>query len=198
MDADVNLSGIPVTPRVTRYDCDAAIPPRFGAQIRSLLRAAGWLGAGEADAARPLTDPRLRPAYFLLAGGDRVHSYARTIRATVSHLGRSFNFYGLGDVITRPGFRRRGHGGRVVEEATAHIKSDVEADAAVLLTGRTLEAFYRQRGWEYVRGLRVTTGEGGACPADAIIPMMLFVSARARAARRRFTVETLVLPGDEW
>jgi hypothetical protein len=94
-----------------RYECAAAIPPRFEAQIRSLLRAAGWLGTDEADAARPLTDPELRPAYFLLFEGDRVLSYARTIRATVSHLGHGFNLYGLGDVITKPGFRRHGYGG---------------------------------------------------------------------------------------
>lgn len=198
MDADVNLSGVAVTPRVLRYDCAAAIPPRFEAQIRSLLRAAGWLGAGETGTAQPLTNPELRPTYFLLAEGDRVLSYARTIQATVSHLGHDFNFYGLGDVITRPGFRRRGYGGRVVVEATAHIKSDREADAAVLLTGRKLEAFYRQRGWECVRGLRVTTSEGDACTAGGSFPMMLFISTKARAARRHLTRDTLVLPGDEW
>jgi predicted N-acetyltransferase YhbS len=145
-----------------------------------------------------LVDPGLCPIYFLLAEGDRVLSFARTIRATVSHLGRSFILYGLGDVITAPEWRRHGYGGRVVEEATAHIKSDREADAAVLLTGRELEAFYGQRGWECVRGLRVITSEGDGCAAEAAFPMMLFISAKARAARRHFTRDMLVLPGDEW
>jgi hypothetical protein len=68
----------------------------------------------------------------------------------------------------------------------------------VLLTERKLEAFYGRSGWEYVRGLRVATGEGDACPAGATVPMMLFISTKAQAARRLFTGDTFVLPGDEW
>lgn len=198
MDADANLSKGAEVPQMMRYDSAAAIPPRFEAQVRAILHAAGWLAVEEMGAARPLVDPKLHPVYFILAEGDRVLSYARTIRATVTHLGRSFILYGLGDVITAPEFRRRGYGGRVVEEATARIKSDREADAALLLTERKLEAFYKRRGWEDVRGLRVVAGERDACPADATVPIMLFISTKARAARPIFTTDTLALPGDEW
>ena len=72
-------------PRLMRYESSASIPPRFGARARSLLYAAGWLGVDETDAARPLTDPGLCPTYFLLVEGERVLSYARTIRAAVPH-----------------------------------------------------------------------------------------------------------------
>jgi GNAT superfamily N-acetyltransferase len=183
---------------LVRYKSSARIPPRFGAQVRSLLCAAGWLGADETDAARPLPDPGLCPTYFLLVEGERLLSYARTIWAAVPHAGRSFKLYGLGDVITRPEFRRHGYGGRVVREATTYIKSDQEADAAVLLTEPKLEAFYGRSGWEYVRELRVATGGGGERGEEATIPMMLFLSARAQGLRAAFTEGVLALPGDEW
>ena len=184
-------------PQLMRYDSSAAVPPHLEAQIRSLLYAE-WPGADEADAALALIDPELHPVYFVLSEGGQVLSYARTIWAAVPHLGQSFKLYGLGDVATRPGFRRKGFGRRVVGGATAHVMSDREADAAVLLTEPKLEPFYRRIGWEYVPGLRVATGESGGCAAGAAIPMALFLSARARAARAIFPRERLVLPGDEW
>lgn len=185
--------------RVMRYyNSSARIPPRLGAQVRSLLYAAGWLRGDETDAARPLTAPVLCPTYFLLVEGERVLSYARTIRAAVPHAGLSFKLYGLGDVITGPEFRRHGYGGRIVREATTYIKLDQEADAAVLLTGPKLGPFYGRSGWEYVRGLRVATGWGGERVEEAAIPMMLFLSAKARASRASFTEGVLALPGDEW
>lgn len=184
-------------PPLLCYNSTATAPPHLEDQVRSLLDAE-WPGTDETDAARPLTDPGLHPAYFVLADGDQVLSYARTIWAMVSHFGLSFKLYGLGDVITKPGLRHKGYAGRVVGEATAHIKSDREADAAVLLTEPKLEPFYRRRGWGYVPGLRVATSEYGECAAGAAFPMMLFLSAKAHAARAIFAKDTLVLPGDEW
>jgi len=116
----------------------------------------------------------------------------------VSHLRQSFKLYGLGDVITKPDCRRKGYGGQIVEEATTHIKSDRDADAAVLLTEAKLEALYQRSGWGYVPGLRVTTGEYDGFAAGETFPMMLFLSPKARAVRARFPEERLVLQGDEW
>ena len=184
-------------PRLMRYDSAAAIPPRLEAQIRSLLRVE-WPGPDGDDTAQPLCDPGLHPAYFVLADGDQVLSYARTIWAAVLHRGHSFKIYGLGDVVTRPEFRLKGYGGYVAEEATTHIRSDREADAAVLLMEPKLEAFYRRSGWEYVPGLRVVTSEYDECAAGETFPMVLFLSAKARAAREILAEGSLVLPGDEW
>ena len=183
-------------PRMVRYDSGETIPPRLEAQIRPLLRAE-WPSPDGDDAAQPLTDPELHPVYFILAGRGRVVSYARTIWAAVSHLGQNFKLYGLGDVVTEPGFRHKGYGGRIVREATSRIKSDREADAALLLTEPKLEAFYRRCGWAYVPGLRVAASEYGEC-AGTTFPMMLFLSAEAQAARKAFPRDALVLPGDEW
>lgn len=181
-------------PELMRYDSAALIPLRLEAQIRSLLYAE-WPASDEDEVARPLIDPELHPVYFVLADGDQVLSYARTIWAMVTHLGQSFKLYGLGDVITKPEFRYKGYGGRIVREATTHIKSDREADAAVLLTEPKWEMFYRRSGWDYIAGLRVVTSE---CDERAIFPMMLFLSVKAQAVRATFATDRLMLPGDEW
>ena len=181
-------------PQLMRYDYAAMIPLRLETQVRSLLYAE-WPRDDEDEAARLIINPELHPVYFILMDGDQVLSYARTIWTTVTHLGQRFKLYGLGDVVTKVGFRHKSYGGRIVREATAHIKSDREADAAVLLTEPKLEMFYRRSGWDYVAGLRVVTRE---CDAGATFPMMLFLSVKARAARETFATDTLALPGDEW
>ena len=149
------------------------------------------------DNEEPLIEPELRPTYFVLADGDRLRSYARTIWAIVAHQDQRFKFYGLGDVITVPQYRHQGYAGRLVQEATTHIRSDPTADAAVLLTRPELAALYQRRGWEYVPGLRVMSGE---CDEHVTsdLPLMMFLSAAAQAARASFASQTLVLPGDEW
>jgi predicted N-acetyltransferase YhbS len=178
--------------RLFRYDVGQTFPLRLEAQIRALL-STEWPGY-EDETNQPLTDAALSPVYFVLADGNQVLSYARTIRTTVTHRGQNFVFYGLGDVITQPESRQRGYGGRVVAEATAYIHSDREADAAVLLTTPKLEAFYNRSGWECVPGLCVTTSEAD----ESSFPMMLFLSDKAHAARATFAEERLVLPGNEW
>lgn len=180
-----------------RYDSSTTMPLPLETQIRSLLNTE-WPGAEEGDAARPLLDPELHPVHFVLADGDQVLSYARTIWATISHIGQSFKLYGLGDVITKPEFRHRGHARRVVEMATIHIKSDRKADAGVLLTEPKLEPLYRRSGWKYVSGLRVKTGEHSGCATVESFPMILILSEKAYALRDKFGDDVLVLPGDEW
>ena len=183
-------------PRLMAYDSAAMIPLHLEAQIRSLLQAE-WPGK-ETGAPPPLTEPELHPVYFILADNDQLLSYARTIWATVFHLEQNFKLYGLGDVLTEPQARGRGYGSRIVEKATSHIRSDSQADVAVLLTEPKLEPFYRRSGWECVPGLQVATKESHASAAGSTIPMMLFLSPRAKAAREIFSRDILVLPGDEW
>jgi hypothetical protein len=83
-----------------------------------------------------------------------------------------------------------------VREATAHIRSDSEADAAVLLTRPGLEAFYRRCGWETVPELEVRTDEYDEHQRGDSLPMMLFLSATA--VRAGFHASPLDLLGDEW
>ena len=181
-------------PELRRYNGADDIPRELERQICALLQAE-W-PASEDEAGGPLVAPQWHPTYFILAEGEMVWSYARTIWARVTHLGRGLKLYGLGDVVTAPELRGSGYGSRVVREVTAHIRSDREADAAVLLTEPGLEAFYRRFGWETVPRLEVRTGEYEEHHLGDSLPMMLFLSASA--GRAGFHASPLVLPGDEW
>lgn len=183
-------------PELRRYDGAGEIPCELERQVRALLQAE-W-PAPEGETEEPLVAPQWHPTYFILAEGKTVWSYARTVWARVTHLGRGLKLYGLGDVVTAPALRGSGHGSRVVREATAYIRSDREADAAVLLTGRGLEVFYRRCGWEAVPGLEVRTDEYDEHHRGGSLPMMLFLSASAKRVRAGFHASPLVLPGDEW
>ena len=178
------------------YDISAELPHELASQIRAILLDE-WPGPEQGDAGELLIGPEWHPTYFILAEENRLRSYARAIWALVVHQEQYFKLYGLGDVITLPQYRHQGYAGRIVQEATTHIRSDPTADAAVLLTRPELAALYQRSGWEYVPGLRVMSGE---CDEHVTsdLPMMMFLSATAQAARASFASETLVLPGDEW
>ena len=183
-------------PELRRYGGADELPRDLEGQVRSLLQAEWPAPGGEAGG--PLVAPRWHPTHFILAEGGMVWSYARTVWARVIHSGRGSKLYGLGDVVTAPDLRGSGHGSSVVREATAHVRSDHEADAALLLTGRELEAFYRRGGWEAVPELEVRADEYDEHNRGGILPMMLFLSASARRVRAGFQASPLVLPGDEW
>jgi GNAT superfamily N-acetyltransferase len=178
------------------YTASEALPPEVDPQIRTLLDAE-WPGAS-GNAGSPLIDPDLNPMYFVLSSGDEVVGYARTIWAWGVHKGQATKVYGLGDVVTRPRWRRQGFGRRVVEAATRHIRADADADLAVLLTEPKLEKLYAESGWVHVPGMRLVTGERNGASTTGDFVMMLFLSAAARRDRDSYSHAPLILAGDEW
>lgn len=184
-------------PQLLVYNSSAEPPCHFAEQIHSALLAE-WPAPDTDVRGGSLIAPELHPTYFLLVERNRLLSYARTIWMTVAHNQQHFKLYGLGDVLTVPQCRHQGYGNRLVQEATAHLSSDPEADAALLLTRPELAELYRRSGWEHVPGLRVVTGEYDGHESGDVFPMMLFLPAAAHVSRESFASQTLVLPGDEW
>jgi hypothetical protein len=80
------------------YDSTDEVPKDLESQIHSLLRAE-WPPLEEDQTDGPLIAPQLHPVYFILAEGRTVLSYARTIWARVTHLGRVFKLYGLNHTL---------------------------------------------------------------------------------------------------
>jgi GNAT superfamily N-acetyltransferase len=184
-------------PELAVYNGTDCVPPEIARQIRALLSTT-WPDGDDEPASGPFVDPALHPVSFVITNGERVLSYGRIIWAWVSRDGRILKIYGLGDVVTVPEWRRSGYGGRVVEAATAHIRSDLDADLAVLLTESGLEAWYGRRGWSHVPGMRVVTDEYDGEHRANPFAMVLLLSAAMRSARAELSKCTLVLPGDEW
>jgi GNAT superfamily N-acetyltransferase len=124
-----------------KYEINRAILEDMRVRIRALLEKE-WPGSPAGGDTEPLTDPGLHPTYFVLAERCAVLAYARTIWMHVPWCGTDLEIYGLGDVVTARPARSRGFGSDVVEAATARIRSDCDADAAILLTTPQLVAFY--------------------------------------------------------
>lgn len=184
-------------PELVVSGASAEIPPEIERQIRALLGTA-WPASDEEPMSGSLVDPALHPTYFVLTSANVLLAYGRTIRAWVPYNGGALKVYGLGDVITTPERRRSGYGGRIVEAATAHIRSDTDADLAVLLAEPGLEGWYGRHGWIHVPGVRVRTGEYEDARMAGAAPMFLLLSTALGTSPTEIAEHTLVLPGDEW
>ena len=134
-----------------------------------------WVEGGVLTRPYPLD---LNPVHFALVVGDVLVSYAALIDAEVEVAGERYRAAGLGNVMTYPSFRGKGHGSRVVAAATEHARSS-GADVAGLFCGPARVGFYERNGWRVVP----------SPPEDEAKRMMLFVSARGRAARAAFERE---------
>lgn len=133
-----------------------------------------------------------RPTHFAVVEDGLLLSYAAVIRVPIRHAGEEYDARGLGSVFTFPSSRRQGHGRRVVDAATRHIR-DGGADLAALFTGPDLKRFYSRSGWEAQEEAKTLTGNRDAPDALDALRMMLFVSEKGKAARRAFETEPLYL-----
>ncbi len=184
-------------PSILVYDADGSLPGPLEREIRSALDLE-WLGPSSAGDGEPLIERTLNPTYFVVVEENSLRSFARTIWARVTYCSQELKLYGLGDVVTVRSQRRKGYGAMVTQAATAHIKADADADAALLLTQPELERFYAQWGWVHLPQLRVVTEEADDPGAEPPFVMLLFCSNKARRLRALFADNPLVLPGDEW
>lgn len=141
------------------------------------------------------------PAHFVIEEAGVLISYATVIETTVEHAGEAYRTMGVSSVFTYPSFRREGYGRRVVEELTSYIQ-DSEADIAILWCEPELENFYSKCGWVATRSnTLVGTKENPRVADDPDYPntrMMLFVSARGKAAHAAFEAEPLFVGAHTW
>lgn len=184
-------------PQLSIYTAEDAIRPEIVREIRALL-ASEWPNSDGEPASGPLVDPALHPVFFVLTSGERVLSYGRTIWASGELEDQTLKVYGLGDVITAPESRRAGYAGRIVEAATAYIRSVPDADLGILLTVPRLESWYGRQRWVHVPGFRVATDDYENEFAPEPFPMILLRSAGMHTARAQLSRRILVLQGDEW
>lgn len=177
-------------PQISSFLPSASIPPHFEYQIRTFLRIE-WGEAGNHYFKEPLTDPVLKPVYFILADGEAIVSYGRVIRMEIHHAGQSYTLAGLGDVYTFPDFRGQGYGSQIVSAATEYIRTKLKVDDALLFTEPSLVPFYHRWGWRLVPTINFRYDSE---PYEGV-PLMLLLDEKVRAA---FQGTTVLLPNDEW
>lgn len=173
------------------------LPEAHEHQIRSFIRL-NWHDEYQYSLDGPLVPPERHPRHIVVHERHALLSHGRVIWVDFAHAGESYRLYCLGDVLTYPAFRRRGHGGEVVAAATRLIREDAAADAAILFTEPATTGFYAVHGWQRVSTLTATYGHPVAPEPAQGTAMMLFLSDRARQRQRDFETRTLELPGWGW
>ncbi len=175
------------TPEVERYE-DGQLPEHLKWQALSFMRCAWpWIEGGKP---RDTYGPELNPTHFVVTDGELLVSYAATIALTLEHAGATYAARGLGNVFTFPASRGRGHGGRVVAAATAHIAS-CDADVGALFCDHALAGFYARYGWRAMEGAVTLTGPRDAPRVHDALRMMLFASEKGQRAEVTFRTDAL-------
>ena len=173
------------------------LPAAYECQIRAYVRIL-WNDSYVHDLDAPLVPPERHPHFVVLGERHALFSAARVSWVMVEHAGHQLKMYCLGDVFTYPAFRNRGYGRQVVDAATELIRSDPEADAAILFTEPDLENFYAQSGWQHVAGLSATIGDPDYPEPNPGFAMMQFLSDRTEKMQGTFETRPLFLPGFGW
>jgi predicted GNAT family N-acyltransferase len=185
-------------PALTIYHSNEELPAVYECQIRAFVRMLWYDAYAYGDMDSPMFDPERHPHFVVLAERHALISYARVNWVNVAHAGETYRLYCLGDVFTYPAFRKKGYGQQVVAAGTDLIRSDPEADLAILFTDPELAAFYAESGWRHIPTLKAAVGDlAKPDPYDAFA-MMLFLSPKAQQHRPDFDTHTLNLPGYAW
>jgi predicted acetyltransferase len=111
---------------------------------------------------------------------------------TVRHAGSPYTIGGLGNVLTYPGFRRRGFGRIVVGVATDYLDAST-ADVGCLFCAPKLIPFYSACGWIPVTDAHTMTVEEDRLQAIDGIRMMRFISDHGHSGRHNFLTRDLHL-----
>lgn len=135
--------------------------------------------------------PELQPIHFVVAEGDTLLSYGALLKLNLTHAGSDYHVYGFGNLLTFPPFRRRGHGGRVLQAATEFIQQS-DVDAGILFCDPQLGSFYAAKAWVPTRG-PTRLGQPDRYEEYAPLRMMLFISERGRSSKEDFETQPLYI-----
>lgn len=183
-------------PTLQTFTADT-LPSHIEWQLRDFARIV-WGDEVSQDISEVLHPPRWNPRYFVLAKGDLVMSSATVLWKPITINDVPYIMYGLGLVLTYPEFRKQGHGGRVVAEASDYIRQQATADMALLQTSPDLKQFYGACGWQHTPKIRALSGDPkNPTDGDSWL-MMMFLSDKAQTARRYIEEHPFYLDEHIW
>jgi len=135
--------------------------------------------------------PELQPVHFVVAEGDTLLSYGALLKLNLTHAGSNYLVYGFGNMLTFPPFRRRGHGGQILQAATQFIQQS-DVDVAILFCDPQLEPFYAAKAWAPTYS-PTRLGQTDQYEEYSPLRMMLFVSKKGREGKTDFENQPLYI-----
>ncbi len=151
-----------------------------------LLEQIAWPSKGEEE---PFPSaPNTYVTSFILLEGERAICHVGVRKSTLSHCGQAYTAYGLSEVVTHPGYRKKGIASRLVKEALAFIHSK-QADLCIFTCNPRVAPFYAQLGFEQLIGCCFVGGtKERPLRSDqlSLLTLAAFLSPRAEAHRGDF------------
>jgi GNAT superfamily N-acetyltransferase len=184
-----------MNPELHIYRSSAELPLHYYYQAQAFMRIV-WGDLDDYDMDYGLQET---PQHIVVARGKTLISYVGVLWLPLEFEGEHYRCYGLTGVLTYPHFRKRGYGGQAVAAATDLIRQDPAADIALLWTAENNTHFYTQYGWEVMPDLTTVQGDPQQpTVADDELRLMLFVSAKGKAAQERFANGRLYVGEETW
>jgi len=154
------------------------IQPTIEVRTRSLLTAI-WKRASSWSVGAARTSPQwASPEWHLTARiGDQMAGSLTLITRTIVASGEPVAIAGVGNVLTRPDYRRIGVASAMLEAAADLMRGKLGAEFGVLMCRHEVAPLYEKNGWRRVEGPTHFHRPGGIviCPDDT---MTLKLTAR--------------------
>ncbi len=144
-----------------------------------------------------INHPHHHPTHFLLVDDGMVVSHVGVVWKVLEHAGEAYTTYGLSGVLTAPAFRRQGHGRRLVDAASEHIRRS-DADIGLFMCPPNRRAFYAASGWIPMERTALLGGPRSTPYPSQELTMMDFFSEKGRRGRPTFEGRPIYFDDDLW
>lgn len=125
---------------------------------------------------------------FVLMEGGRAVCHVGVRKSRLCHKGQEYLAYGLSEVVTHPGFQRRGLASRLIREAAGYITAG-PADLSIFTCASERAALYIRGGWEPAPGACFVGGtaeEPFGSDSLGLVTMIRLISPKALEHRKDF------------
>lgn len=102
---------------------------------------------------------------------DRIAGSLTIIRRSIIAADQRITVAGLGNVLTRPEYRRRGVASAMLDATADLMRTRLNREFGVLMCRREVAPLYEKKGWIRVDGPTMFRQSGGviACPDDTMV-----------------------------
>lgn len=187
-------------PQLHLYPNNAALPAHIYWQVQTFQRTMEWGEPfADGDVLPPIEDDSLHPMYAAVCKGEILLAFAGVIQKSLTFADEEWICGGVCSVFSFPAFRKQGYGRQVVEAVTTHMRRTAIIDFGLLWTNPRNQSFYMQSGWEAMPQMTTLMGDESKPEIyEDEVPMMVFCSHRAKAARALFEQGRLYIGPWTW
>jgi predicted acetyltransferase len=143
-----------------------------------------------------IVEEEYNPRYFVITdNNDNLISHTAVVYKNLKHQNKTFKTYGLSGVFTTPPFRRKGYALTLLKKAKEYIENTT---GDIVLFHSMQDGFYEKAGFEYMANTKLLKGNANNPIADIERVYMLFLSEKAKLARKDFETHPIYFGEEIW